>query len=160
MYQLLIALGTGILGTLFGLLAGASGPLVRARRANVEWLREARAQLCDRYYTLVSGAAEGVRTWDEFDCIPASESYRELADAAAALELYCSPGLSQAAQLAVRRYRHWMIWDFTDDEILDFTIERLSQLGEEFLQEVQNVKRLIQAELLLDAVRGPDTLIA
>lgn len=159
-YQLLIALATGILGALFGLLAGASGPLVLARRANLEWLRNARAELCDRYYSVLLEAAEDVRSWKRVDGMPANTSYRELTDAAAALDLYCSPRLSRAAQSAARKYRHCVIWDFTDDETLDFTIERLGQLGEEFLEEVENVKHLIQAEFLRDVVQVKDTIKA
>lgn len=159
-YQLLIALGTGILGALFGLLAGASGPVVLARRSNLEWLRGARAQVCDRFYALVVGAAENLQSGEQFDGMAASTSYRELSEAAAALDLYCSPRLSRAAQSVARTYRHCLTWDFSDDETFEFTLERLSRLNEEFLREVDQVKRLIQAELLRPVVQAADPIRA
>ena len=157
---MLIALGTGILGALFGLLAGASGPVVLARRSNLEWLRDSRARVCDRYYTLIVGAAENLQSGEQFDGMAASTSYRELTDAAAALDLYCSPRLSRAAQSAARAYRHCLTWDFSDEETFEFTLERLSKLNEEFLREGEHVKQLIHEELLMPVVQAVDPIRA
>lgn len=131
-----------------------------ARRSNLEWLRGARAQVCDRYYTLIVGAAENLQSSEQFGDMPTSTSYRELSDAAAALDLYCSPRLSRTAQAAARTYRHCLTWDFSDDQTFEFTVERLTKLNEDFLREVEQVKQLIQNELLMPVVQAADPIKA
>lgn len=155
MIQVLLPLLAAIIGALLGMLAGASGPIVRARTAHLQWLRDARGELCDRYYSLLVQTAEGVRAWEEFGSIPASASYRELADATTALQLYCSKGLSEAVDRVAQKYKRWLIWDLASDATLELTLELLTQFSEDFLEEAEKVKYLIQAELAIDVAPTP-----
>lgn len=159
MSQLLLPLATAILGALFGLLAGTTGPLVRSRRAHMDWLRNMRGRLCDTFYQELLQACDDVRAWQDFGYIPDKASARQLAEAAGVLELYCSEEVSDAARSVVQKYSRWLIWDPANEDTLAVTVEQLMRRSQEFLEEAEEVKHSIHAELANDVTMTADNSV-
>jgi hypothetical protein len=160
-----VPLVSTIVGAVLALLGGVLSPLVGARRAHEQWLRDKRAELCERYFSILKEAEFTVKRLESLQeryarfpepsrqvedlldehTSAADEVAVRLRDAASALAIYASPELSkQAATTSAHLFEAANVASATEEGKRIETAQRI------FRTSIGQVEALIRKELGAD----------